>query len=222
MKTAYEITNTVFFCPGNSAWERSQYVKYLSKSSSVNDSYDDAVRNASDAYIALLLDEDPKDSAETTFRNCQKVSTNVLGDHYWSGHLASRKAGLETEVAVFNLVWWGIATQGIGRYVRMATYGEDRSTALGRKTGYDLAFRIDKRRHALQVKTKDLPGDINRYEANVTVVSPQILLQDREATTRDLHEAVSMGDETILATAWNSFVRELHTQKAPNSMRRII
>ncbi len=222
MRFGHDIITAVFFATGSSRDERIHHLHKLRETGGPRDAYDDAVLEASDAYEALLLDKDPSRHSQAVFEGCQKISAEVLNDGYvHSGH-DDKRVGIETEVAIHAVTWWGIASQGLGRYARLAHNSEDAGGVFGRNRGVDLIFRTNDRRHKIQAKSLLKPGDIQRYTADIVVISPQNLLLDPDARTPDLHEAISAGDEATLSMAWNSLLRELRTQKAPNGTRHVI
>lgn len=170
---------------------------------------------------ALLLAYDPRAYAEEAWDNAQSLSAKVLS---MNGALSSKEGvGASTEVAVHNVLWYGIAFEEFGRYVRLTTNAEDRSGEFGKRDGFDIIFRTDKRRWRIQVKhSGDLEIIKNKYGDDIIVVTPEMLLRDPTATEYDLHIAIATADHATLQFAWNNFLHELRTQKAPNGLRRVI
>src|SRR5690606_13906706 len=111
---------------GRTASARAFHVLYLSQIPEPAHAYDDAVMQASDAYRALLLGQDPQAQAENVFERLQKVSGTVLNRGYIrTGMNFGNTLGMSSEVAVHNLSWWGIAKDGIGKYARLVVPHED-------------------------------------------------------------------------------------------------
>ncbi len=175
-----------------------------------------------ESYEALIMNYDPHDYADIAWNNAQEVSRQVVA---LNGEFSyAEKLGASTEAAVHNLIWYGIATHGPGRYVRPVTYREDSSGSAGRRDGCDLLYRTEKRRWKIQTKSHGRPEEIiNKYVNNVIVISPQILTMDRYASANDIHEAITNLDTAQLDYMWHNFLQQLRTQKAPNAgIRRVI
>lgn len=170
---------------------------------------------------ALLTGEDPKIYADDAWYKAQLLSKQVLD---MNGALSTPLGeGANTEVAVHNILWYGIAHHGIGRYARLSTAAEDASGQYGKRDGFDIVFRTDRRKWCIQVKSSGNPTEIkNKFSDRVIVVSPSILLRQRDSTANDLHTAVATDDSSTLNLAWTNFLHELRTQKAPNGLRKVI
>lgn len=227
MSLGNELLEVAFFEQGVSATEQIEKIDELGAQIALRgirnyrDILDAAVATDIAPIEALLLQYDPTGYAEDTWQRSQELSTRILS---MNGVLSTERArGASTEVAVHNLIWYGIARQKFGRYARLTTHAEDASEAFGRRDGYDILFRSDRRRWQIQVKQSGNPEEIqNKYEPGIIVVSPEILLRQRNATSDELHAAVATNENGTLQLAWNNFLHELRTQKAPNGVRRVI
>lgn len=226
MRLGNTLLETAFHAEGLSSTERLTIIDDLSAQIALrgirshHDLADAAVAAGVAPIEALLYQYDPVQYAEAAWHNAQAISTTALS---MNGALSSREGvGTSTEVAVHNLIWYGIANEGFGRYVRLSTFNEDMSGDSGKRDGYDLLFRTDRRRWKLQAKQKQHAAHVNGYEDDIIVVSPGALLKSQQATGDDIHEAVSTGDIRTLQRGWGSLLHELRTQKAPNGFRHVI
>jgi hypothetical protein len=224
MSLGNEILVSAFHAQGISSYEQAERINEIANRAGRQTVVDRAVIAGSQAFEALLLGYDPAEQAEGVFRECQDISLDVLCDSVDYGTNHRSRLGIPAELAVHGLLWWGIANKsGFGRYARFTTHAEDSSDEPGRKNGFDLLLRTEKRRHKVQVKKGALAIQKTlRYSDDVIVVTPQLLLADPDATELELHEAIVLENRDVLHSAITHLTRELHTQKAPSGRRKII
>ncbi|HMS31565.1 MAG TPA: hypothetical protein PJ984_04185 [Candidatus Saccharibacteria bacterium] len=227
MALSDELLTTAFFGEGLSMQERIDFISGLAgkiatqKICSPETLLDATVATGVEPIEALVMNYRPQDYAAAAWENAQSLSAQVLS---LNGKFTRGEGlGASTETAVHNLAWYGIARHGVGRYARLTTQKEDTSSSFGKYTGYDLIYRTDRRRWKIQVKSSGQPDTIiNKYVKNIIVMTPEMLTGDRNATAKDLHEAVAKDDEVTLDYMWRSYLHQLRTQKASSGIRRVI
>jgi len=225
MRLSNQIIETAFHAQGESAYDKADRLESLVHSGGVRSIIDRAARASVGAYEALLVGYNPQDTAAEVYRRCQEISLDAFCQDEPVGEDQSKhEAGMSSEVAVHGLLWWGILNRpNFGRYARFTSSSEDASTRDGKKNGFDLLLRTEKRRHSIQVKSNfDVGLYVDRYNADIIVVSTPALLGDPDATTNDMHEALISDDRETLNSSIARFIQELHTQKATNGRRKVI
>lgn len=224
MSLGNEIIVGAFHVQGVSTYEQVDRIDSLIADAQKMTVVDRAVVASTQAIEALLLGYNPAEQARSVFEECQEISLDLLCDSVDYGRSGHSRFGIPAELAVHGLLWWGIANRrDFGRYARLGSREEDSSSEQGRKNGFDLILRTDKRRHKLQVKRgAEAIRKTHLYRDEVIVVTPPMLLGDPDASELELHEAIVLEDKSTLDSAVNRLVSELKTQKAPTGRRKII
>lgn len=222
-----QLLQTAFFDQHKTAYQRVEEIDSIADMiknrglKTAHSFWDMATADDSPVFTSLLLGYNPALYAEEAWGKSQDLSGKVIKQP--EAFLDSRKKGLETELALHGLIWYGIAKYKIGRYSRLTIRCEDHSTGFGALNGFDNLYRTDHRRWKLQVKSSGNPEQIqNKYANDIIVLSPEMLLSDRKATAYDLNSAISCQDTETLDLAHNNLIRELRTQKAISGFRRVI
>lgn len=137
--------------------------------------------------------------------------------------------GSIAELAVHNLLWWGVAhgpQSSSLRYARYSTTKEDRFNtpiedllAGQRNANYDHVLRSDRTKWKIQTKRSRPKShavatqQIFEYTDDVTVIYADQL---HKSGASGIHRAVARGKHDELAVSWERLVHELRTQKTKN------
>ncbi len=220
MKYGETLLQVGFFTERTPALERIERIEFLEEQIAIRgvqthtDLADSAKGLVANTAKALLSRRDPAESTCLTLDAARTLSDTVLQ----SDELTETKKGIgdSVEVALHNLIIWGIVNQNQGRYVRMATEIEDASSMFGRREGYDIVYRTDRRKWKLQAKSSLRISNTNMYESDVVVISPDVLMRDSEGKAKDIHHYIVNDDGEKLSGMWQNLIYELRNQKADN------
>ena len=91
------------------------------------------------------------------------------------------------EVCVLTLTWLGIENGNFneGSYIHLSSKTHDKGNRIGRRNGYDLAFKHGRRKshkQPIQVKTNHREGLENTYDPKIIIVTQVIYIQNILAT----------------------------------------